>query len=78
MADCDNVIEGNRKVYRVLTPLPTKQNAMPITHIRRVRQGISGSFFVKPTPAASNNSSVESLDTSGRDFSPKCFQIGKS
>lgn len=64
MADWDKVTDGNRNVYSVLTPLPTRQKPMPITHMRRVRHGRVGSSALSPTPAAKRTSSVGVLDSS--------------
>lgn len=60
IADCERLMDGNLSVYKVFTPLPTRQKAMPIVHMRRVRHGRVGSSSLKPTPAADRTSSTDS------------------
>lgn len=56
IADWERLIDGKRNVYTVLTPLPTRQNAMPMVHMRSVRHGMVGSSDVMSTPAAERTS----------------------
>lgn len=64
IADWERLMDGNRNVYKVLTPLPKRQNPMPITHMRSVRHGKEGSSGLKPTPAAYRTSRLGAEDSS--------------
>lgn len=60
-ADCVREMDGNRSVYNVLRPQPSRVKKIPIVHIRRVKHGVEGSSTLRSIPAAESTSLAASF-----------------